>query len=145
MVETSTATTGRLVREFGAYGLVSAVGLIADMTVLALLVSRANVHYLAAATISFLSGSIVVYALSVKFVFRSRRIDRRALELSAFVALGAAGLLINAIVMYLAVAVGHLNFMLGKVLAAGCTFGANFLLRRYFLFSPALAAPARAG
>jgi putative flippase GtrA len=114
------------------------------MGLLALLVSAANVHYLVAASISFICGGAVVYALSVVYVFRFRRVENRALELSVFVALGAAGLVVNAAVIYLAVSAGHLHFMIGKVLAAGCTFCTNFVLRRYFLFSPTLAPPTRA-
>ena len=127
-----------LVREFGGYGLASLVGLATDVTLLQLLVSWAGLHYLVASTISFICGGAAVYALSVTFVFRFRRIDRRTLELSYFVALGAAGLVVNALVMYLAVSAGHLHVLVGKMLAAGCTFGTNFFLRRHFLFSPAL-------
>ncbi len=144
MSEPRTEHLRRLGREFGGYGLASVAGLLTDMALLALLVSRAGMHYLVAATISFICGGAVVYLLSVTFVFRFRRIDSRALELSYFVALGAAGLLVNAAVIYVAVAAGHLHFMVGKLLAAGCTFCTNFLLRRYFLFSPILSTPTRA-
>jgi putative flippase GtrA len=137
MAETNPTPVNSMIREFGGYGLASAVGLATDMAVLALLVSAARVHYLVAATISFICGGAVVYVLSVTWVFRFRRVDNRAIELSCFMALGAAGLLVNGAMMYVAVAAFHLHFMLGKLLAAGCTFATNFLLRRYFLFSPA--------
>ena len=143
MAEASATPLGRLLREFGAYGLASAIGLGSDMALLALLVSVANVHYLVAATISFISAGILVHAISVRYVFRFRRVDRRALELSYFLALGVVGLLINAAVIYFAVNVVHFHYMLGKLLAAGFTFCANFLLRRHFLFSAAPSLPAR--
>jgi putative flippase GtrA len=143
MAEAAPKRTSGVVREFGGYGLASVAGLLTDVGLLALLVSVGRVHYLLAATISFVCGGAVVYALSVTWVFRFRRIDNRALELSYFVALGTAGLIVNAAVMYMAVAVLHLHFMFGKLLAAGCTFGTNFLLRRYFLFSPGAAARPR--
>jgi hypothetical protein len=129
--------TVRFIREFGGYGLASAAGLLIDMGLLALLVTTFGAHYLLAASISFVCGGGVVYVISVTLVFRFRRIDRRAVELSCFVALGAAGLLVNAGVMYLAITGLQLHFMLGKLLAAGCTFATNFLLRRNFLFLPA--------
>lgn len=125
-----------LIREFGAYGAASVVALLTDMGLLAVLVSKAHVHYLVAATISFVCGGVLLYVLSVTLVFRFRRIEHRGIELSWFVALGAVGLLVNAGVIYVAVAVGGLHFMVGKLLAAGCTFCTNFLLRRHFLFSP---------
>jgi putative flippase GtrA len=124
-----------VLREFGGYGLASLAGLGTDMALLDLLVSAAHVHYLVAASISFICGGAVVYLLSIAWVFRFRRIDSRTAEFSYFVALGAVGLLVNGAVMYVGVTALQLHFMLGKLLAAGCTFATNFLLRRYFLFS----------
>jgi putative flippase GtrA len=126
----------RLIREIGGYGLASGFGLGIDMTGLALLVTVFHLHYLIAATLSFICGGAAVYALSVWWVFESRRVTNRALEFSSFIAHGAAGLIVNAVVMHIAVAVLALNFMVGKVLAAGFTFGTNFLLRQRVLFSP---------
>jgi len=137
------AALQRLIRQVGGYGLASGFGLALDMTVLALLVTSFHVHYLIAATLSFICGGAVVYALSVWWVFDSRRITSRALEFSSFIALGAAGLIVNAAVMHIAVGVLALNFMVGKVLAAGFTFCTNFFLRQRVLFSPAAPAPAQ--
>jgi putative flippase GtrA len=143
MTEAGTTPLGRLIREFGAYGLASVAGLGSDMALLAALVSVAKVHYLVAATISFICAGILVHAISVRYVFRFRRVDRRTLELSFFLALGVVGLFVNAAVIYFVVNVVHLHYMLGKLLAAGFTFCANFFLRRHFLFSPAPSLPAR--
>jgi putative flippase GtrA len=124
----------RALRELGGYAVASVAGLGVDMALLAVFVSVAHLHYLVAATISFMCGGAVVYLLSVTWVFRFRRIENRGAEFSCFVALGAAGLVVNAGVMYVAVTQLHLHFMLGKLLAAVGTFVTNFLLRRYFLF-----------
>ncbi|MBX5460027.1 MAG: GtrA family protein [Steroidobacteraceae bacterium] len=123
-------------RELWGYGAASVVALATDMGLLALLVSAASVHYLAAATISFLTGGAVLYVLSVTLVFRFRRMENRTLEASVFLALGAVGLVVNASVMHVAVEVGHLHYMFAKLIAAAGTFGTNFVLRRHFLFSP---------
>jgi len=127
----------RLIRQVGGYGLASGFGLGVDMTVLALLVTAFHMHYLIAATISFICGGAVVYVLSIWWVFDKRRMTSRTLEFSSFIALGAAGLIVNAAIMHIAVAVLALNFMVGKVLAAGFTFCTNFVLRQRVLFSPA--------
>ncbi|MEJ1960440.1 MAG: GtrA family protein [Gammaproteobacteria bacterium] len=108
----------RLIREIGGYGLASAVGLGTDMALLALLVTVFHLHYLAAASISFICGGAAVYALSVRWVFGHRRVNSRALEFSSFIVLGLAGLLVNAAVMHVAITTLALNFMLGKLLAA---------------------------
>ena len=127
----------RLVRELSGYGLASVLALGTDVGLLAVLVSRAHLHYLLAATISFVSGGILLYVLSVTLVFRVRRFTNRTLELSYFVALGTIGLAVNAVVIYVAVEMARVHFMVGKMLAAGCTFAANFLLRRQLLFTRA--------
>jgi putative flippase GtrA len=127
----------KLIREFGAYGAASAIALAVDVGLLQLLTSLLQVHYLVAATVSFISGGIALYGLSVTFVFKTRRVDSRTLELSFFLALGLAGLVVNAAVMYVAVGIGHTQVIAGKLLAAGFTFSMNFVLRRFLLFSPA--------
>ncbi len=131
----------RLVREVCTYGTASVAALGADIGLLALLVSVAHVHYLPAATLSFIAGGVVLYVLSVKVVFRHRRVANHALELSYFLVLGVVGLFVNASVVWLAVEWGQLHYMVGKMIAACCTFGVNFILRRQFLFTPAATAP----
>ena len=118
------------------YGLISVVALAVDMALLALLTQVLHVHYLVAATCSFLSGGVVAYLLSVRFVFRYHRLQLRVMEGVAFVALGVVGLIVNTIV--LAVLVGHvgLHVLAGKGAAAVATFGVNFLLRKFALFTP---------
>src|SRR5689334_7931 len=123
--------------QLGVYGAASAVALTVDISVLQLLASVLKVQYLIAATISFVSGGVVLYALSVMFVFKARRVDNRALELSFFLALGLVGLVVNSAVIYVAVVAGHVQLLAAKLIAAGFTFSANFVLRRFLLFSPA--------
>ena len=125
-----------LIREVVTYGAASAVALAADMGLLAFLVSVLHLHYLAAATVSFIAGGFVLYALAVWTVFGHRRLTNHAIELSAFLAFGVVGLFVNAVVVWLAVEQIQLHFMVGKLVAAVCTFGVNFMLRRHFLFSP---------
>jgi putative flippase GtrA len=132
------------VREVGSYGAASFVALATDMGLLVLLTSYAHVHYLVAAALSFIAGGAMLYLLSVTLVFRFRRVRNRAVELSAFVALGIAGLIVNTAVIYVAVERAHLHLLVGKLLASGCTFGVNFLLRRHFLFTPREATAANA-
>jgi putative flippase GtrA len=123
-------------REFGFYGASSACALAVDVGTLQLLNAVLGIHYLIASTLSFVAGGVVLYALSVKFVFKARRVDNRTLELSFFLALGLVGLVINSAVLYVAVGAWHLPVLGGKLAAAGFTFSTNFVLRRYLLFSP---------
>lgn len=132
-----TPATGSVPRQFVLYGLVSGVALFVDAGLLKLLSSLLGWHYLLAASISFLAGAVVAYALSVRYVFPSGRLAGTLYELPVFVALGVIGLLINAAVIKLGVEAFKWSPLQAKIPAAGCTFVANFLCRRAILFSRA--------
>ena len=87
------------VREVVAYGLATLVAFSLDIGLLTLLVSRLGIHYAVAAALSFVAGGVLLYALCVRFVFRMRRVANRTLELSYFVALGIAGLVVQTVVI----------------------------------------------
>lgn len=124
--------TGELIR----YGLVSACAFTVDVALLWILAKQLGVHYLLAASISFLAGGLVAYLLSIRFVFRHRRVQTRSIEGSAFVALGIAGLAVNIAIMALAVGAADAPLLVGKAAAACGTFGVNYLLRKHLLFTP---------
>jgi putative flippase GtrA len=123
-----------LASELILYGLVSAIALLVDLALLTLLTSL-GVHYLVAATISFLSGGVVAYFLSVRFVFSHHRMQVRSVEAMAFIALGLVGLVMNTMVMAIVVGKAGASVIVGKAAAACCTFGVNFLLRKLVLFT----------
>jgi putative flippase GtrA len=118
------------------YGLASAVALGVDMSVLWELANRAGMHYQLAAALGFMAGTGVAYSLSVRFVFRFRQLSNPAVELVSFLALGLAGLLVNAAALAVAVGTMGLGLVTAKVFAAACTFTTNFTLRRQLLFAP---------
>jgi len=120
-------------RYFGAA--VLALGL--DAGSLWFLTSYCGWNYLLAATTTFVGGGVLLYALSVSFVFNHRRTTKRTVELPSFVALGLAGLAVNLIVIRFGVEAVRLSLMHAKLAAAVCSFGVNFALRRVLLFSPA--------
>ncbi|MFL6602974.1 MAG: GtrA family protein [Steroidobacteraceae bacterium] len=119
------------------YGLVSAIALGIDISILHALVYLAGWHYLVASAVAFVCGSGVAYLLSVRFVFRFRQVDNGALEFGYFFGLGAAGLAVNAATLFICISAAGLTLFAAKLVAAGCTFGTNFALRRQLLFTPA--------
>jgi len=123
-----------LLREAAGYAAASCCALLADMSILFCLIRFERWNYEIAATISFLAGSVVAYRLSTRIAFRQRRLDDRRAEFASFVAIGAAGLAVNAAVMYVAVTGIGLPVMTGKCVAAGFTFTCNFVCRRQLLF-----------
>lgn len=126
----------QLLRDFLAYGLVSAVALGFDVGLLMLLYQQLHMQYVVAATISFTCGAVVAYALSVRFVFKYHRLRNRGSEFTSFVLLGVAGLIVNALVISALKEMIGTSVLVAKIGAAGCTLCVNFVLRRQFLFAP---------
>jgi putative flippase GtrA len=126
----------KLLVELFGYGLASAAALAIDISILQALVYLAGWHYLPASAVAFICGSAVAYLLSVRFVFRFRQVENGALEFGYFVGLGAAGLAVNAAALFVSISAAGLNLFTAKLVAAACTFGTNFALRRQLLFAP---------
>ncbi len=118
------------------YSMAAGVALVVDMGLLWLLVEKFGWYYLAAATASFIAGSVIVYVLSVAFVFRHRSVEDRRVEFGVFFAIGVIGVLINLAVMKVAVDGFGLYYMVAKLVSVFFTFTANFGLRRVLLFTP---------
>lgn len=127
--------------EFLRYGAASGAALLVDASVLAGLVSGLGWPYLLASAVSFIAGGVFLYVLSVKVVFRFRRVQNPAFELPLFIALGLVGLAVNCLIIFIAVDACHMNYLIGKGAAAVCTFSVNYLLRRNAMFSRSLQTP----
>ena len=123
-----------LFREVSRYGIASAIALLVDASMLWLLVSVCSLDYLLAASISFLCGATVAYAVSAKWAFSHHRLSSQRAEFVSFVAIGLPGLAINAGVISMAVEIFGLHYLVAKGMAAGVTFGFNFFVRRQLLF-----------
>jgi len=123
-----------LFQEALRYSAVSACALLVDMAVLAVLVQYFSWWYMAAAALSFSIGVCITYVLSVKVVFKHRRLRNAGAEFASFAALGVVGLMINAVVIFAAVDYLGLHYLIAKCVAAAFTFVCNFVSRRQFLF-----------
>ena len=124
----------RYIKELLGYFVASILALAVDVLILWLLVQFAGWFYLAAATISFLAGAVVAYAISVNLVFRQHRFRDRHLEFVSFVAIGTLALALNAGIISVAVGYFGLHYLLAKCIAAAGTFFCNFVARRQILF-----------
>lgn len=124
----------RLLQQAVTYGGASLCALAVDMGILWALVHFFLWDYLLAATVSFLAGSVVAYLLSVRFAFNEHRLRSRRTEFAGFVAIGTAGLAINAGIMTVAVRWFGIHYIIARCVAAGFTFSCNFIARRQMLF-----------
>lgn len=133
MVNAAAYLRARLGREFLGYFTASLVALGIDMALLLMLVRV--MHPLAAATIAFLCGLLVCYALVVRFVFSERRYGtRRTREAAIFFLVGLVGLGVNDAVIYLGHVLLMLPLALSKLGAAALSFLFNFIIRKFLLF-----------
>lgn len=127
------AHVARFLVDLTAYGLVSVVALLCDYGLLLLFVG-CGLHYLLASTISFSVGMGVAYALSVRFVFQTRRAVSREAEAAGFFAVGIVGLMLTQALLYLFVSRLDLPVALAKIPTTGAVFLFNFLCRRGLVF-----------
>jgi putative flippase GtrA len=117
------------------YGLASAAALALDYGLLLFLHTTLGLDYLVAAAIGFLSGLLLVYALSIRYVFGDRRRIQARGEFLGFFVIGLIGLALNEFLMHVFVAQLGLSVALAKIPTAGFVFASNFTARRALLFS----------
>jgi putative flippase GtrA len=122
-------------REFLVYSSGALAAFCVDLAVLTLLVEFTAIHYLVAATTAFVLGTAVVYWVSVRHAFVFRRVKNSSGEFSLFVAIGIGGVVLNAAVIYIAVEVFELHYLIGKLASASVTFMSNYGLRKVLLFT----------
>ncbi len=119
------------VRYFAA----SALALAIDFGTYSGLIRLAGVDYLAAAPIGFALGLATIYALSIRWVFRQRRLKDARAEFALFALIGLAGMALNQAVVYGGVELLGLSYELAKLASAGAVFCFNFASRKLLLFT----------
>lgn len=120
--------------EFIRYFVASAVALVVDAGLLALLTSVLGVPYLWSGAIAFLAGLAAIYLLSVTWVFNHRLVTDRWTEAAVFGTIGIVGLGINELVLYLLTGGLGLHYSVGKLASVALVFSWNFGARKYLLF-----------
>lgn len=112
------------------YGVASALSLALDFSVLTMCL-----NHLAAAAAGFLSGLALIYALSVRVVFRDRSRVSTGAEVAGFLLSGLAGLVLTEALMHLFVDRLGIAPPLSKIPTSALVFLFNFTVRRTLLFS----------
>jgi putative flippase GtrA len=125
----------RFAGESVRYLAASALALAIDFGLYSGLIRLAGVDYLVAAPIGFTAGLATVYAVSIRWVFRHRRLQSVRDEFAVFALIGLAGMALNQGVIWAGVELLALSPELAKVLSAGTVFGFNFVLRKLLLFT----------
>jgi putative flippase GtrA len=129
-------TTYRSAMHEGArYLAASALALGIDFGSYVGLIRLAGMHYLVAAPIGFALGLATIYVLSIRWVFRQRRLADRRAEFALFALIGLAGMALNQLILYIAVQLLAASPEIAKVISAGMVFCFNFVLRKLLLFT----------
>jgi len=130
-----TPAARRVIVDLMKYGFASAAALAVDFAALLFFYRALGDNQLVAAAMGFLSGLALVYALSVRHVFRDRRRLAAKQEIVGFLITGLAGLALTEGLMRLLVDGAGFPVALSKIPTAGVVFLFNFTARRALLFS----------
>lgn len=135
LIASFSAKPNSLSGQFFRYFIVGGIAFMVDFTLLFLLTEFGHIHYLLSASIAFIGGIAVNYALSVSWVFNHRRIDNRAHEFAIFAIIGILGLTFNTVLIWLFTGLAGLHYLGSKVIAAALILLFNFGTRKALLFS----------
>jgi len=135
LITAFTAKTNSLPAQFFRYFIVGGVAFVVDFTLLFLLTEFGHLHYLLSASVAFMAGIAVNYALSVSWVFDHRSVDNRMHEFEIFAVIGILGLAFNAALMWLFTERVGFHYLGSKMVAALLIFLFNFSARKVLLFS----------
>lgn len=129
------AKTDSLAGQFFRYFIVGGAAFVVDFTLLFLLTEFGHIHYLLSASVAFMAGIAVNYALAVSWVFDHRSIDNRVYEFALFSIIGILGLAFNAALMWLFTELVGFHYLGSKMVAAALILLFNFGARKALLFS----------
>ena len=117
------------------YFAASALALLVDFGAYSGLIRVVGVDYLVAAPIGFALGLATIYALSIRWVFRHRRLKDARAEFTLFAGLGLAGMALNQCIVSAGVELLALAPEAAKLISAGAVFCFNFISRKLLLFT----------
>ncbi|WP_342117885.1 GtrA family protein [Pseudoduganella sp. OTU4001] len=123
--------------QFIRYVFVGGAAFGVDYLALFLLAHFLGLHYLLAASLSYLLGMVVNYLISVRWVFDFRRVRQWEREFAIFFLIGIAGLILNGLAISLLVEAAGAPYMVAKLIAATAILFFNFGARKALLFSAA--------
>lgn len=114
--------------------IVSVVALFFDFGLLIVFKQVFGINYLVAATMSFLVGVVVNYALSVLWVFANHKLSSRHAEMFLFLLINIIGLGLNLAIIAILVERFSVDYRIGKVVSTVVVFFWNFIIRKKLLY-----------
>ena len=105
-----------------------------DFLLLIALTEVFGVPVLVSAAVSFLIGLIIIYLLSIKWIFQNRIRKNTYQEFFIFSFIGIIGLFINETLIWASLLTENLHYTIAKIISAGLVFIWNFSARKLILF-----------
>jgi putative flippase GtrA len=124
----------RLAGEGARYFFASLAALALDWLILVTLVRLAGVSVPTAGALGYLSGMVLAYVLSIRWVFKDRSLRDWQAEFLVFALVGACGLALTELLLWLLSVRATVPVELAKILTAGAVFLFNFVGRKWLLF-----------
>lgn len=121
-------------REFVRYFAASLIALVVDTGSLFVLTSVVGISYLYSGALAFMLGLVIVYVLSIAWVFEERTTKSAWVEFTVFAIIGIVGLGINELILWTLTGIFGLYYLVSKVASVAVVFTWNFFARKYALF-----------
>lgn len=116
------------------YGFISALALAIDFAAMVAAKEWGGAHYLLAASVGLVFGTLVHYRLAKSHVFDASRIRSQTLEFAAYASIGLFAMLVSLVVIYVSTDVFGLDYRIAKAPAAIASFVFGYLARKHLLF-----------
>lgn len=117
------------------YSISGAIAFSVDIAILFILTEYAQINYLVAAIIAFSTGMLIVYLLSISWVFPNRSFNSRQKEFWIFFIIGVIGLGLNEIIIWSFTEFIHFHYMTSKMFSTVIVYFWNFFNRKFILFN----------
>lgn len=122
-----------LLRQIIRFGFVGGSAFVIDYGIMIFLTEVFEINYLVSSAVSFTVSVIYNYILSVKWVFDVSGNRSKTQDFAVFIVLSIIGLGINQLVMWLAVDILGIFYMISKIGATAIVMVYNFITRKMFL------------
>lgn len=113
----------------------SSISFLMDFLTLICLVEIFNVHYLTAGVIGFITGTTILYFISIIWVFYNRKVKNKFFEYLIFMLLGFIGGTLNTVFLWVLTEKTGMFYMLSRITSATLIFFFNFSARKLILFT----------
>lgn len=134
ITEKMLSPNSRLYNQFLRYFCVGGISALVDWGLFYALHLMVGLHYIAAASGSFVVSVIVNFFLGREFVFKNQCKFNASIEALSIVAMNTTGLLFDLLIMSLAIKLVHVHPVAAKIGATGLVFIWNFSIRRWWLY-----------